>query len=92
VNAFSLARRDFSAQAYYKQRQGSSASGRTVTVAELESGVWMIRTGQVIPDNELWLHSPEARKSLDKALEWSARGPRTQSDLKSLTRKVRELK
>lgn len=61
-------------------------------VEELESGVWMIRTARVIPDNELWLHSPEARESLDKALEWSDGNPRAQSDLKALTRRIRKLK
>ena len=71
---------------------GKEHAGRTVMVEELESGVWMIRTARVIPDNELWLHTPEARESLDKALEWSAQSPRAQSDLKSLTRRVRKLK
>ena len=71
---------------------GKEYAGRTVMVEEIESGVWMIRTARVIPDNELWLHTPEARESLDKALEWSERTPRAQSDLKSLTRKLRKLK
>jgi len=71
---------------------GKEYAGRTVMVEEVESGVWMIRTAQVIPDNELWSHSPEARESPDKALEWSAQTTRRQSDLKSLTRKIRKLK
>jgi hypothetical protein len=71
---------------------GKEYAGRTVMVEELESGVWMIRTARVIPDNELWLHSAEARESLDKALEWSAHTPRAESDLRSMTRTIRKLK
>jgi len=47
----------------------------------------MIRTAQVIPDNERWLQ-PEARASLDRALEVSDRTARAESDLKVLARKV----
>src|ERR1700679_439985 len=71
---------------------GKEYAGRTVMVEEVESGVWMIRTARVIPDNEIWLHSADARDSLDKALEWSERNPRAESDLKSVTRKIRKLK
>ena len=71
---------------------GKEYAGRTVMVEEIESGVWMVRTARVIPDNELWLHSPDVRENLDKALEWSAQSPRAEADLKSLARKVRKLK
>ena len=68
---------------------GKQHAGRTVTVDEVEAGVWIIKTAQVIPDNELWLHTPEARSSLDRALAWSESHPRGESDLKALERKVR---
>ncbi len=71
---------------------GKEYAGRTVMVEELEAVVWMVRTAQVIPDNELWLHSAEVRGSLGAALEWSARNPRAESDLKALAGKVRKLK
>jgi hypothetical protein len=71
---------------------GKKYAGRTVIVEEVESGVWMIRTARVIPDNELWLRAPEARESLEEALEWSARNPRGKTDLKSLTRRIRKFK
>ena len=69
---------------------GKENAGRTVLVEEVERGVWTIKTAQVIPDNELWLHTPEARVSLDKALEWSDRTKRSETDLASLTRKMRK--
>ena len=43
---------------------------------------------QEIPENERWLHTPEARARLDAALEWSHRHPRRESDLGALGRKV----
>jgi hypothetical protein len=69
---------------------GKEHAGRTVMVEEVERGVWMIRTAQVIPDNELWLHTTKAKASLDEALEWSDRTKRSESDLAALSRKIRK--
>ncbi|HXJ40477.1 MAG TPA: DUF2080 family transposase-associated protein [Bryobacteraceae bacterium] len=71
---------------------GKEYAGRTVMVEEVERGVWTIRTAQIIPDNEMWLHTPEARASLDAALEWSGKTERRPSDLAALTRKLKRLK
>jgi hypothetical protein len=59
-------------------------------VEEVERGVWVIKTAQVIPDNELWLHTPEARASLDKALALSERTARSESDRSALSQKIRK--
>lgn len=59
-------------------------------VEEVERGVWVIKTAQVIPDNELWLHTPEARANLDKALAYSERTERSESDLSALSQKIRK--
>jgi len=67
---------------------GKQWAGRTVTIDEVEPGVWWIKTAQVIPDSELWLHTPEAKAALDEALAWSARHPRKESDLKALARRA----
>ena len=32
-----------------------------VTVEEPEPGVWIIKLGERVPDNERWLHEPEVR-------------------------------
>jgi hypothetical protein len=37
---------------------GKENAGRPVTVEEIEAGVWLIKSAQVIPENEMWLHSP----------------------------------
>jgi len=55
----------------------------------LPKGVWTIKTARVIPDDELWLHTPEMRASLDRALEWSASHPRAETDLGALAEKMK---
>lgn len=59
---------------------GKEFAGRQVLVEEREPGVWLVRTAQVIPDNERWLHQPKARADLDRALDWSQRHPAQASD------------
>jgi hypothetical protein len=68
---------------------GKEYAGRTVIVEEVERGVWIVRTAQVIPDNERWLHTPDAIASLDKALELSHRTVRAESDLTALGRRIK---
>lgn len=68
---------------------GKQYAGRTVTVEETERGVWIIKTAQVIPDNERWLHTPEAKASLDRALEWASQHEPAESDLAKLARRAR---
>lgn len=50
---------------------GKQFAGRQVLVEEQETGVWLIRTATVIPDNERWLHQPEAAADLARAMAWS---------------------
>ena len=47
---------------------GKEYAGKQVLVEEREPGVWMVRTALVIPENELWLHQPQVKESLQRAL------------------------
>jgi hypothetical protein len=60
-------------------------AGHQVTVEETGPGVWVIR---LIPDNERWLHEPEVRAKLDRALAWAAANPPRETDLDELERKI----
>lgn len=40
-----------------------------------QPGVWLIRTATVIPDNERWLHQPQAAYDLQNALSWAQNNP-----------------
>ena len=68
---------------------GKENAGRPVTVEEIEAGVWLIKSAQVIPDNEIWLHSPEVRDTLSRAITWAETHAPQESDLKALERKIR---
>ena len=59
---------------------GKQFAGRQVLVEEQEAGVWLIRTSTVIPDNERWLHEPQAAADLSRAMEWSVQHPATDAD------------
>lgn len=59
---------------------GKQFAGRQVLVEEREPGVWLVRTAAVVPDNERWLHQPQAREDLARALEFAERHPPEESD------------
>jgi hypothetical protein len=54
---------------------GKQFAGRQVIVEEQETGVWLIRTASIIPDNERWVNTPKASSDLKAALAWSAKNP-----------------
>ena len=51
---------------------GKQFAGRQVLIEEQEAGVWLVRAATVIPDNERWLHEPEAATDLNKAMKWAS--------------------
>ena len=67
---------------------GREFAGREVLVEESTPGVWKIRTGVFIPDNERWLHEPKARETLDEAITWAESHPRRETDLDDLEEKI----
>ncbi|MBI4741321.1 MAG: hypothetical protein HY777_07205 [Betaproteobacteria bacterium] len=54
---------------------GKQFAGRQVRVEEREPGVWLVRTVTVVPDNERWLHQPQAAADLQNALAWAQANP-----------------
>ena len=40
---------------------GKKYAGRYVMIDEPEPGVWVIKLGEFVPDNERWLHTPEVK-------------------------------
>ena len=67
---------------------GKQHAGRTVTVEEVEEGVWLVKAARVIPENELWLHRPPVAEKLRRAIEWAEKNPPRESNLDALERKV----
>ena len=69
---------------------GRQYAGRQVLVEEQEPGVWLVRTVSVIPDNERWLHQPQAAADLERALAWAAANPPDDADAEQLLRKFKD--
>ncbi|MCL4705434.1 hypothetical protein KJ068_09755 [bacterium] len=67
---------------------GEEYSDRQVLVEQVEPGVWLIKVGQFIPDNEQWLHQPHVKTELDEAISWAQRNPPQSSDLDDLVKRV----
>ncbi len=60
---------------------GKQFAGRQVLLEEREPGVWLVRLAVVIPDNEMWLHQPQAAGDLQRAMDWAANQPAQAADL-----------
>ncbi|HEX4963104.1 MAG TPA: hypothetical protein VF173_19900 [Thermoanaerobaculia bacterium] len=67
---------------------GKQYAGRHVMMDEREPGVWTIKLGEFIPDNERWLHTPEVSSDLDEALAWNAKNPPQETNLKELEKRL----
>jgi hypothetical protein len=67
---------------------GKQFAGRQVLVEEHEPGVWMVRTATVVPDNERWLHEPQAAADLRSALTWAASNSASESNTDSLLKRL----
>ncbi len=64
---------------------GKEFAGKQVLVEEREPGVWMVRTALVIPENELWLHQPQVKQGLQRALAYAqANSPKETGDIDAL--------
>ena len=63
---------------------GKEFAGRLVMLDQTSPGVWTLKLGEFIPDTEKWLHTPEAKAKLDRALEWAARNPPRETNLAEL--------
>ncbi|MFM9967115.1 MAG: hypothetical protein ACKVQK_01750 [Burkholderiales bacterium] len=63
---------------------GKEYAGRQVLIEVPEPGVWLVRTASVVPDNERWLHTPQAKDALGAAIAWATNNPPIASDLSTL--------
>lgn len=69
---------------------GKQYAGRQVLVEEQEAGVWLVRTATVVPDNERWLHAPQATASLNEALDWAQTHPASDAQTDTLLQRLRD--
>ena len=67
---------------------GKEYAGRHVVVDQIEPGVWMIKLGQFIPDNERWLFDTSVQKEVDEAIAWAENNSPHASDLEELAARL----
>jgi hypothetical protein len=67
---------------------GKKYAGRQVLVEEQEPGVWLVRTVTIIPDNEAWIHEPEAARDLKEALDWAVANPPSSSSVDEILERL----
>jgi hypothetical protein len=63
---------------------GKKFAGKTVLVNQIESGVWIVKVGQFIPENERWLNESKVRMEIDEAVTWAEKNPPRKSNLKAI--------
>jgi hypothetical protein len=68
---------------------GKEYAGRNVLVEEIEPGVWVVKLGDFIPDNERWLHTARVSEELDEAVAWAEVNPPAPSDLNRLSKRAK---
>ncbi len=68
---------------------GKKFAGQTVMLSELDNGVWLIKLGRFVPDNEKWLHDPDVENTLNKAVDWAEQNPPADTDFHDLENRIK---
>jgi len=68
---------------------GKENAGRTVMVEQVDEGVWLIKSARVIPESELWLHTPGAAETLSRSIQWAEKHPAKKSNLAVIEKKLK---
>ena len=63
---------------------GKEFAGQNVLIENPEYGVWTIKTGKFIPDNEQWLLEDENAEKITQALDWASNHPPAETNLTEL--------
>ncbi|MFO1430333.1 MAG: hypothetical protein U1F76_09375 [Candidatus Competibacteraceae bacterium] len=67
---------------------GKEYAGRHVLMEQVEAGVWIIKLGEFVPDNERWLHTPQTKAELDEAVAWAEKHPAGETNLDELEQQI----
>jgi hypothetical protein len=69
---------------------GEEFAGQHVVITQERKGVWTIKTAEVVPHDEAWLHTPENKAKLDEALAWAKENPAKLSSLEDIEKLFEE--
>jgi len=68
---------------------GKKFAGQTVILNEIDTGVWIIKLGRFIPDNEKWLHRQDVQTELSKAIAWAEKNPPEDTNFEELEARIK---
>lgn len=68
---------------------GKKFAGQTVMLDEIDTGVWIVKLGRFIPDNERWLHRPDVQAELNEAIAWANKNPPEDTNFEELEARIK---
>jgi hypothetical protein len=68
---------------------GKKFAGQNVMLDEIEAGVWIVKLGRFIPDNEKWLHRQDVLADLNEAIAWAEENPPEDTNFEELEAKAK---
>ncbi len=68
---------------------GKKFAGQTVMLDEIDTGVWIVKLGRFIPDNEMWLHRPDVQAELNDAIAWAEKNPPQDTNFEELEARIK---
>ncbi len=68
---------------------GKKFAGQTVMLDEIDTGVWIVKLGRFIPDNERWLHRPDVQTDLNEAIDWAEKNPPEDTNFEELEARIK---
>ena len=68
---------------------GKKFAGQTVMIDEIDKGVWIVKLGRFIPDNEKWLHGLDVQAELNEAIAWAEKNPPADTNFEELESRIK---
>ena len=68
---------------------GKKYAGQTVILDEIDAGVWIVKLGRFIPDNEKWLQNPDVQSELNEAVAWAEETSPSETKLDELEDRIK---
>ena len=68
---------------------GKKFAGQTVMLDEIQAGVWMVKIGRFIPDNETWLQGQDVQAELNEAIAWAEKNPPEDTNFEELEAQIK---
>jgi len=69
---------------------GKKFAGQAVMIDEIETGVWIVKLGRFIPDNERWLHGPGVQVELNEAVAWAEKNLPKDTNIEELETRIKQ--